>query len=514
VVAASEKLTPATKTGRDDLSKIPLVTIDGADARDFDDAVYAALDESAGNKGGWNLKVAIADVSHYVTSASIIDREAIKRGNSVYFPDRVVPMLPEALSNELCSLKPLVDRACLVAHMTIDKHGDLQHFKFTRAIMRSVARLTYEQTQAAMDGQTDSITAPLLERVIKPLYSAYDILLKARKKRGTLDLDISERHIKMSPEGFVASIGTRTRLDSHRLIEEMMILANVAAATALQDAGMAGLYRVHDTPSAEKQQSLRDFLKGFDITLAPAKNLRPSDLAAVLEKFVGSDHAPIINEVMLRSQAQAIYSMENIGHFGLALARYAHFTSPIRRYADLIVHRALIRLYKLGDDGLTDDEMARLGDIGEHISKTERRAIDAERDASDRYASLFLASKVGEVFSGRVSGVSRAGLFVRLSDFGADGFVPMNTLPRDFYNHDEAAHALVGSRSGRRFGLADKVTVKLIAADPVVGGLRFQILDGDQDPDSNNNTGANKPFRFQRSGKKTAGSKPKRFHKR
>lgn len=476
VVAASEKLEAADLKGRTDLRSLPLITIDGADARDFDDAVHAEMDDSPSNKGGWKLTVAIADVSHYVTSNSIIDREAYKRGNSVYFPDRVVPMLPEALSNELCSLKPLVDRACMVAHMTIDKKGELKHFKFSRALMKSVARTTYEQVQEAMDGNPNEITKPILESVIKPLYGAYAVLLEARKQRGTLELNIAERQIKVSEDGKITSIGNRARLESHKLIEEFMVLANVAAARALQDGNMGALYRVHDLPSVEKIANLRDFLKGFGVTLSPGKALRPADLAAILEQFVDTAHSQVINEVMLRSLAQAIYSPDNIGHFGLALSHYAHFTSPIRRYADLIVHRALIRLFKLGDDGITDDELSRLDDIGEHISKTERRAIDAERDASDRYTSLYLADNVGAEFDGRISGVTRAGLFVRLTETGADGFIPMSQLPDDYYNHDEQNQRLIGSKHGKVFRLADTLRVKLVEADPVVGGLRFSIV--------------------------------------
>ncbi len=455
---------------RTDLRKIPLVTIDGADARDFDDAVFAEKDGD-----NWKLIVAIADVSNYVTPGSSLDFEAFKRGNSVYFPDRVVPMLPEALSNELCSLKPKVDRACLAVEMHVAPDGSMQRFHFTRGLMRSAARLTYEQVQAAYDGKPDDTTGPLMNDVIRPLYAAYDVLLKARKQRGTLDLDVQETKITIGPDGKVADISPRARLDAHKLIEEFMILANVAAATALEERGMAGLYRIHDSPSLEKLESLRAFLKTFDIKLPLGQNLRSIDLARILEKFVGNEEAPMINEVMLRSQAQAVYSPENIGHFGLALARYAHFTSPIRRYADLIVHRALIRLYKQGDDGLTDDEMNRLDDIGDHISKTERRAIDAEREATDRYTALYLSTKIGEEFDGRISGVTRSGLFVRLLGTGADGFIPMNALPNDYWIHNEHTHSLEGRRTGRLFRLADILRVVLVEANPVLGGCRLAL---------------------------------------
>jgi ribonuclease R len=482
VVDEAEAFKPAELGAREDLRHLPFVTIDGADARDFDDAVYA----EKGEGGSWKLSVAIADVSHYVKSGAALDREAYKRGNSVYFPDRVVPMLPEALSNELCSLKPRVDRATLVAHMVVDNEGQLQSYHFTRALIRSAARLTYEQVQAAANGATDDTTAPIMAKVIRPLYEAYAVLLAARKKRGTLDLDVQENAIKIGADGRVAHIGARARLDAHKLIEEFMILANVAAASALQEKGMAGLYRVHDVPSAEKLESLRAFLKGFNINLPMGKHLRSIDLARVLEKFIGTDHAPVINEVMLRNQAQAVYSAENIGHFGLALARYAHFTSPIRRYADLVVHRALIRLFKLGPDGLTDKEIANLNDTGEHISLTERRAIEAEREANDRYTSLYLAGQIGGTFAARVSGVTRSALFVRLTETGADGLLPISALPSDFYMHDEKLHALRGKHGGRVFRLADNLQVKLVEADTVTGSLRFTLAEKSNDGSKQN----------------------------
>ncbi len=485
VESEANSFTPPTLGAREDLRGIPLVTIDGADARDFDDAVYAERDDDPKNKDGWKLMVAIADVSNYVKPQSALDREAYKRGNSVYFPDRVVPMLPEALSNELCSLKPKVDRACLAVKMTVDKDGELKNFTFTRGLMRSAARLTYEQAQAAKDGQTDDTTDPIMDSVIRPLYAAYDVLLGARKRRGTLDLDVQETKITISPEGKVSHIGPRARLDAHKLIEEFMILANVAAASALQERGMAGLYRVHDVPSMEKLESLRGFLKGLDIKLPQGQQIRSIDLARILEKFVGHDHSSIINDVMLRSQAQAIYSPDNIGHFGLALARYAHFTSPIRRYADLIVHRGLIRLFKLGDDGLTDAEIEKLEEIGAHISATERRAIEAERESNDRYTAIYMASKTGEEFEGRVSGVTRAGLFVRLKETGADGLLPMSSLPADFYHHDEDRHMLTGKRTGKQFKLADILTVKLVEADPILGSCRFSLAGTEPAPRSN-----------------------------
>lgn len=464
-----------TLTGRADLRAIPLVTIDGADARDFDDAVWAEPDSDPANAGGWHLLVAIADVAFYVRPGSALDRAAYERGNSVYFPDRVVPMLPEALSNDLCSLRPNEDRACFAVHLWIDRHGALLRHQFVRGLMRSAARLTYEQVQTARDGAPDEVTAPLLDPVLRPLYGAFACLWAARGKRGTLELDLPERKVRLDDRGRVAEIAPRERLDSHRLIEEFMICANVAAAESLESAGMPGLYRVHDQPSPDKQESLREFLGGIGYTLPKVPTLTPSHFTRILAKASGTPESQLVSEVILRSQSQAEYSPENIGHFGLALTRYAHFTSPIRRYADLIVHRALIRAHGLGPGGLDDAAMTGLEDIGEHISTAERRAAAAERDAVDRFTAAFLADRVGETFSGRVSGVTRFGLFIRLDESGADGLIPASTLPDDQYEHDEHAHALVGQRTGRVYRLGAPVTVILVEADPLTGSTLFAL---------------------------------------
>ncbi len=458
---------------RTDLRNIPFVTIDGPDARDFDDAVFVEPDKS----GGWHLIVAIADVAHYVKTGSALDKTAYERGNSTYFPDRVVPMLPEALSNELCSLKPHVDRACMAAHLWLDKAGELTRWQFVRGVMKSRARLTYEQVQAAMDGKPDKTTGPLLETIIKPLYGAYKCLIQARLKRGTLELELPERKVELGKDGFVKAIKVRERLESHKLIEEFMIAANVAAAAQLEGTGGVCLYRIHDKPNEMKLTALRDFLNSLGISLVPAKQLHSRMLTQILTKAANGPHAQVVNEVMLRSQAQAIYSPDNIGHFGLALAKYAHFTSPIRRYADLVVHRGLIRACKLGVDGLTDNEIARLEAIGEHISMTERRSAMAEREAIDRFTTLFLADKVGAVFPAHISGVARFGMFVQLDETGADGIVPFNALPRDFYNFDEKRQALVGQRSKRTYQLAMPVKVKLEKADRLTGSMSFSIVE-------------------------------------
>ena len=462
---------------REDLRDIPLVTIDGADARDFDDAVWAEADGDPENPAGWHLIVAIADVSYYVRPGSALDRTAYERGNSVYFPDRVVPMLPEALSNGLCSLRPGEDRACLAFHLWIDRNGVLIRHRLVRGLMRSAARLTYEQVQECHDGRPDEVTGPLADSVIAPLFGAYARLAAARAKRGTLELDLPERRVHIDERGRVAEIARRERHDSHRLIEEFMIAANVAAAEVLERRTMPGLYRIHDRPSMEKMEALRGFLAGIGHPLAKSADLTPDHFTRILRKVDGTSHAPLVSEVILRAQAQAAYSPDNIGHFGLALHRYAHFTSPIRRYADLIVHRALIRTLGLGVGGLDDETLGRLAEIGEHLSGTERRAATAERDAVDRYTAAFLADRIGERFSGRISGVSRFGLFVRLDESGADGLVPASSLPDDRYDHDEFAHALVGQRTGRTYRLSSPVKVVLVEADPVSGSTLFRLAD-------------------------------------
>ncbi len=463
---------------RVDLRDVPLVTIDPPDARDHDDAVWATPDDNPQNRGGFRAIVAIADVSHYVRPGSAIDREALRRGNSVYFPDRVVPMLPEQLSADLCSLKEGVDRAILACHMTFAADGRLKAHRFERALMRSAARLTYREVHDALDGRPGEKTAPLLEPVLKPLQACYRAMCKARDRRSPLDLDLPERRIELGPDGRVSAIGVRERLESHRLIEEFMIQANVAAAEALEARHSALVYRVHAPPSAEKLQALGDFLETLDINLGQTQTITTAMLNGILKAAGSTPNRELVNIVMLRSQSQAEYSPENIGHYGLALKRYAHFTSPIRRYADLLVHRALVRAFNLGEDGLTQSEIDRLGPISEDISATERRAMAAERDSNDRYIAAFMSDRVGAEFSGRISGVTRFGLFVRLHETGADGIVPVRSLGREFFQHNERAHALVGERSGITFRLGENVRVRIDEATPLTGGLRFTLLEG------------------------------------
>lgn len=468
---------PDTK-GREDLRDIPLVTIDGIDARDFDDAVFAEKTDE-----GFHLIVAIADVAYYVRPYSDLDKEALRRGNSTYFPDRVVPMLPEALSNELCSLKPNVPRACLAMHMWIDGNGKLLRYKIVRGLMRSAARLVYEQVQAAYDGVADDVTKPLLERVIRPLYDAFKILDSARRERGALELDLPERQVLIDAKGNMTGVKMRTRVDAHKLIEEFMILANVAAASALEAKNAPCVYRIHDRPSAEKLDTAREFVESFGLSLPKGQVTQPRQINQILMKAKELPYSHLISTVILRTQAQAVYAPENIGHFGLALHKYAHFTSPIRRYADLLVHRSLIRAYGLGPGGLDDGEAARLEQICENISTCERASMTAERNAVDRFAAAYLSTKLGNEFDGVITGVTRFGLFVELKENGADGIVPMRSLPQDFYVHDEKAHALVGRRSGRVFRLGAPVTVMLMEADGLTGSTVLQLIGHERGAD-------------------------------
>jgi ribonuclease R len=474
VIAETRHLKPPTLAGRTDLRETPLITIDPPDARDHDDAVFAEPDAHPGNAGGFIVLVAIADVAHYVRPGSKLDREAQVRGNSVYFPDRVVPMLPEKISNDLCSLREGEDRPCLAVRMVIDRQGNKKSHTFMRAVMRSAAKLSYQEAQAAIDGKPSDKCAPLMDKVLRPLWAAYDVMAAARDRRQPLDLDLPERKIVLDEQGRVARIVTPERLAANRLIEEFMIQANVAAAEALERAPL--VYRTHDQPSKEKLQNLREFLTSLEIKLAPQNTLKPEHFNGILQRAKSTPIADLVNEVVLRSQSQAEYSIENIGHFGLNLRRYAHFTSPIRRYADLIVHRALIRGLRLGDDGLEDFEIPRLPDIARSISEAERRAMAAERETADRLIAAHLADRVGATFKGRIAGVARSGLFVRLADTGADGFVPVSSMQGDFYQHMETLHALVGKRTGETFSLGDTVEVRLVEAIPSAGALRFEML--------------------------------------
>ena len=498
-LAEADAAKPADLKGREDWRKIPLVTIDPVDAKDHDDAVFAEPDRDPDNRGGHIVTVAIADVAHYVLPGSSLDREALDRGNSVYFPDRVVPMLPERISNDLCSLKPNVDRAALAVRMVIAPDGRKKSHTFHRVLMRSAAKLSYAQAQDAFDDRTDDTTGPIKEPVLDPLYAAYRTVKRARDQRGPLDLELPERKILLKPDGTLDRVIVPDRLDAHKLIEEFMILANVAAAETLERAATPLVYRVHDEPSLEKVEGLRELLRTMDMSFPKGSVLQPSLFNTVLARVKGHDTEILVNEVVLRSQAQAEYSAENYGHFGLSLRRYAHFTSPIRRYADLIVHRALIRALKLGDGALPESaDVPALNEISARISASERRAMKAERETVDRLIAHHLADRIGATFEGRIGGVTRAGLFVKLDETGADGFIPARTIGDDYYQYHEDRHAMIGRSTGETYRLGDHVTVRLVEAIPVAGALRFELLS---------------EGRFEKSQRRTTGKKPARKDK-
>jgi ribonuclease R len=476
-LAEAEAARPAVLgAGREDWRDLPLITIDPPDAKDHDDAVHAAPDTDPANPGGFVLTVAIADVAHYVRPFSALDREALNRGNSVYFPDRVVPMLSERISNDLCSLRPNEPRAALAVRMVIGADGRKRRHTFHRILMKSAARLAYAQAQDAIDGRPDDTTGPILEPVLKPLYAAYELLKKERDERQPLDLDLPERKIVLKPDGTVDRVLVAERRDANRLIEEYMILANVAAAETLEKAKLPLIYRVHDEPGPEKIEALREFLKTLDMSF-PSGALRPALFNRVLAQLKGHEMERLVNEIVLRTQSQAEYAAENYGHFGLNLRRYAHFTSPIRRYADLVVHRGLIRALGAGEDGLPGStDVAILSEIAARISAAERRAMVAERETNDRLIAHFLADRIGASFEGHISGVISAGLFVKLDETGADGFVPARTIGQEYFRFEEAGHAFVGNDTGATYRLGDAVTVKLVEAAPVAGALRFELI--------------------------------------
>ena len=480
VILEADRAEPVGLKGREDLRNLALLTIDPVDARDRDDAVLAEADTDPGNRGGFVLWVAIADVAHYVTPGSALDREARKRGNSTYFPDRVVPMLPDVLSGDLCSLHEGVDRACLAVRMVIDAEGHKRSHRFVRGLMRSAASLSYERVQAAIDGSPDEVTGPLLEPVLKPLYASYAALVRARKLRQPLELDLPERKIVLDDAGKVTSVAFKDRLDAHKLIEEFMVLANVAAAEELIRLKRPLLFRVHEEPSPMKLDALREVAEGAGMTLAKGQVLQTSHLNRLLLQAQGTEFDELINISTLRSMTQAYYHPENFGHFGLALRNYAHFTSPIRRYSDLIVHRALISGHgwgpNPGNDGLSQWDTENLEETGKLISDAERRSMAAERDTTDRYLAAYLADRVGAEFAGRISGVQRFGLFVRLDETGADGLIPIRAVGREFFHYDDGSQTLTGSETGVTLGIGQKVLVRLAEAVPVTGGLLLELL--------------------------------------
>ena len=467
---ASSEIVP-DMAHREDLRNTPLITIDPADARDHDDAVFAEK-----TKDGWRVIVAIADVAAYVTPGSALDTEALKRGNSTYFPDRVIPMLPFELSADACSLKEGKDRACMAVEIFFDGSGTKQKHRFLRAMMRSAAGLSYEEAQAAVDGNPSDRAKPLLDTVLRPLWGAYEALTSSRNRRGPLDLDLPERKVEIAEDGTVAGITTKERFDAHKLIEEMMIQANVAAAEELEKRNTPLIYRIHDAPSDAKIAALADFLKSLDVKWPLGETPQTHRFNKLLSDFEDTEHIAVVSEIVLRSQSQAVYSPDNIGHFGLNLHKYAHFTSPIRRYSDLIVHRALITGLKLGDDGLTKEHTVTLDETAQHLVMTERRSMGAEREATDRYLALYLADRVGAEFEGRIAGANKAGLFVRLAETGADGFVPASRISDEYWAYREDAMALVADRSGKRYEMGQTVTVRLAEVTPLKGGLLLELI--------------------------------------
>ena len=484
--AARVSKLPVKPENREDLRDLPIVAIDPRDARDFDDAVWATPDDNPKNPNGYKALVVIADVSYYVRPSSALDREASKRGNSVYFPDLVVPMLPHALSSDKCSLRAGEDRAVLACHLVIDKAGNVTSWRFARAIARISANIPYEDAQKAIDGTLDHA---MLEPALKPLWACWALLKKARDKRAPLALDMPERRITLDEQGKVTGVAVREHLDAHQVIEDFMIAANVAAAKALEEKKSALIYRVHETPSREKLVALKDYLKTFDIEFALGQVVRPSTFNAILAKVDDPELRPQVMESVLRSQTQAFYTPQNMGHFGLALGSYAHFTSPIRRYADLIVHRALVASHGLempapADNdikpttGLTTRDFERLDVSSEMISKAERRAMEAERETVDRYVAAFLSTQVGEIVETRITGVQNFGFFATVESIGGDGLVPVSTLGAERFNYDEASQTLMGEDSGETYRRGMRLKLRLAEANPVSGALRFELPDG------------------------------------
>ncbi|EJF85945.1 ribonuclease R [Candidatus Bartonella washoeensis] len=476
VLKQVKNVKPASIVNREDWRQLPLITIDPLDAKDHDDAVYATRDKDPANSDGWIVVVAIADVSYYVKTGSALDKEALKRGNSVYFPNYVVPMLPERISNDLCSLREKKERPALAVRMVFDANGNKRKHSFHRIMVRVIAKLSYQEVQLAIEGNINEKTAPLFESVLQPLWEAYVCLKTARNRRQPLELEITEKKIILNENGCIQDVVSETQLEAHRLIEEFMIQANIAACETLKEHHQPLIYRIHDKPSLAKQEILRSFLQSLGISLSRGSELTSARLNSVLAKVMNTPRQELVNQVILRAQSQAEYNPKNIGHFGLNLHNYTHFTSPIRRYADLIIHRALIKALQLGDDHLTDEQEQNLTEIATQISLYERRAMMAERETIDRLVAHYLTSKIGCTFTGRISGVTKAGLFISLEKLNTDGFVPISTLKNDYYHFDEAQHVLIGKRSHKGYQLSDIVEVKLIKVQPFAGALCFELL--------------------------------------
>ena len=495
VVEEAKRVAKQPLGEREDLTNLPIVAIDPADARDHDDAIWAEPDEDEGNKGGWKAIVAIADVSFYVRPGSALDKAARSRGNSVYFPDRVVPMLPEELSADICSLKEGQVRAAMACHLKIAKDGTLKSWRFSRAKICVAANIAYEDAQAAVDAagaekvQVSSPTCSmpdvegavpndLVETALKPLWGCWRALLNGREKREPLELDLPERQVVLDEKGRITSVAPRERLDAHRLVEDYMIAANVAAARALEAKKAPVMYRVHEPPSREKLVALKDYLDTFDVEFTLGQVIKPATFNRIIERIGDADFRPEVMEQLLRTQMQARYSPERLGHFGLALATYAHFTSPIRRYADLLVHRALVSAYKLGEGGLPPEDAEKFEEIGEQISRLERRAMEAERETLDRYVAAFLADQVGQLTDCRITGVQPFGFFATVEKLGGDGLVLASTLGNEYFRYDEKSQQLIGEESGETYRQGQRLKLRIVEANPVSGGLRFELPEG------------------------------------
>jgi ribonuclease R len=506
VLAEAERAArlPLGEDKREDLRHLPIVAIDPSDARDHDDAIWAEPD----GEGGFRAVVAIADVSYYVRPGGQLDREARKRGNSVYFPDRVVPMLPEVLSADVCSLRAGEDRAAMACHLAIDAGGQVKDWRFSRAIVRIAEVIAYEDAQARIDESTQarssraqsgdaaprvstSLDAKGVEiEVLRNLWAAWRALAAAREKRDPLELELPERRVMLDEQGRIAEIRLRERLDAHRVVEDFMIAANVAAAKALESKVAPVVYRLHEPPNREKLVALKDYLSTFGRNLALGQVITPGLFNRMLKDVAEEAEKALIMEAVLRSQTQAYYGPRNLGHFGLALGSYAHFTSPIRRYADLLVHRALVDAFHLeqpappsgarlpATTGLSERDRDDLGRISDAISAAERRAMEAERETIDRYVAAWLASRVGEVFATRITGVQKFGFFATIIGLGGDGLVPVSTLGAERFAYDERAQVLEGEETGTRYAIGDILRLRLAEANPLTGALKFELEEG------------------------------------
>ncbi len=492
---------------REDLTNLPFVTIDGDDSKDFDDAVWAEK-----TPFGFRLGVAIADVAFYVRPECELDREAYKRGNSVYLPNLVVPMLPEKLSNDLCSLRPKEKRPVIACFMEIDNDGKLRSYDFCRGTIKSAARLTYREVQAALDGDKSENIAPVFKSCVLPLYEAYLALDKARKKRGALELTTTEIKIKFDKQGQVLLIEKAPDYMSEKIIEEFMIAANVAAALALEKTHLPVMYRVHDRPPQEKLKEMEPLLHELGMKLPDTPALKPMHFNKLMEKTQTAGLTSGISDLVLRMQAQAQYSPENIGHFGLGLKHYVHFTSPIRRYADLLIHRALIAAKKFGGGGELEQNasLSQFTETAEHLCVTERRAVNAEREMTARYVSEYLKPSVGQIYEVVISGMNSAGIFVRIESFGAEGLIPMNSLPNDKYYLENNGFKLSAAKLGLEFSLGEKIKAQLVEASPVSGGLAFKYVDEDCGLNYADKSGPSLPKRKKSAKKKSKAAKFKR----